>query len=786
MPAYDGAVVIETRLSTDGVKKGVKELRKELNSLEKESTKTMKKIEAESRKMEMLQRKVVKDSKFDDQMRLKGIAPGSDDYIKEMNALLMSNDKYAAMQKNISSYEGEHVRLEKAIKATKEELQKASDESSKFEKSIKKLDSKMSGFGKSFKKLANMAKSLIIFRMIYSLMGLMMTGFQNLAQASSEFNSIMSGFQSNATYLSNALATSLAPVLQSLLPIFDSITEAVVKAVNAVGMFLSALTGSNRKFVQAKKVQQDYATSLGSSNKAQEKQLASFDTVQKLSNGQNAGGSSGSSAGSMFEEVEIPNEMIEKADRFKEIMQPTVDAFERLKKSLSGLGKTAFAGLEWAYLNIFIPFGTWAAQSFLPAFFDLLAQAVKLLDKTIQAMAPALEWLWDNLVSPAFATAGDMLVSVIDTIKQALEDLNAWADENPDIFQGLVVSIGVLVGAFLLANSPILEMLAMLMLLTDSLKGMGATTESLVVIFGALGVAILAMSSPILAVVAAIALVIYAFYNWEAVMEGLSNIASSVWEAIKNVWNGAGEWFNQTIVEPLKEMFNGLKDAVIEKFKEAWNGIKEAWQSAKDWFSSTFIDPVVKAFDDATKRALDFFKSLWDGITTIWKETKSWFATNVTDPLVNGFKDAINFMISFAEGFVNGFIRGINRLISALNNALSFSIPDWVPIVGGNSFSLNLPTASEITLPRLAKGDVAMPNNPYLALLGDNKSEEEVVSPLSTMKQALREALEENGMSKSITVVMELNGREFGRAVYQANNQETQRVGVKLAKGGSF
>ena len=73
-----------------------------------------------------------------------------------------------------------------------------------------------------------------------------------------------------------------------------------------------------------------------------------------------------------------------------------------------------------------------------------------------------------------------------------------------------------------------------------------------------------------------------------------------------------------------------------------------------------------------------------------------------------------------------------------------------------------------------------------MAVLGDNKSEEEVVSPLSTMKQALQEVLDNTGSNRNITIVLEMDGIEFARAVYKANNQEKQRVGVQLAKGGRF
>ena len=50
------------------------------------------------------------------------------------------------------------------------------------------------------------------------------------------------------------------------------------------------------------------------------------------------------------------------------------------------------------------------------------------------------------------------------------------------------------------------------------------------------------------------------------------------------------------------------------------------------------------------------------------------------------------------------------------------------------------------------------------------------------MVQAFRQAMNESGGGgRPQTIILQINGREFARAVYKANNDETQRVGVKLA-----
>lgn len=71
-----------------------------------------------------------------------------------------------------------------------------------------------------------------------------------------------------------------------------------------------------------------------------------------------------------------------------------------------------------------------------------------------------------------------------------------------------------------------------------------------------------------------------------------------------------------------------------------------------------------------------------------------------------------------------------------------------IPSIPGSDGSISVPTgsgyslrtASAQDLPHLAQGTVTRANSPYLAVVGDNKNEPEVISPLSTIKQAVLEA----------------------------------------------
>ena len=89
-----------------------------------------------------------------------------------------------------------------------------------------------------------------------------------------------------------------------------------------------------------------------------------------------------------------------------------------------------------------------------------------------------------------------------------------------------------------------------------------------------------------------------------------------------------------------------------------------------------------------------------------------------------------------------------------------------------------------MTIPRLAQGTVVPPNREFLAVLGDNKQETEVVSPLSTMKQAVLEALREAGGigNGTVTVVVNLDGREVARNTVKHINRMTDQAGRSVLK----
>ncbi len=177
----------------------------------------------------------------------------------------------------------------------------------------------------------------------------------------------------------------------------------------------------------------------------------------------------------------------------------------------------------------------------------------------------------------------------------------------------------------------------------------------------------------------------------------------------------------------------------------------------------------------------------WESVRSVWGGAAQWVAANVLTPLSYGFKDTVNGIIGFLNTLIAGVVGGINGIISVINK-LSFTVPDWVPGVGGKELGFSLKPVSTPQIPYLAQGAVLPANNPFLAVLGDQKRGVNVEAPLDTIKQALAEvlAVQENAGETTVNVNFTGSLAQLARVLKPQIDVETRRKGISLAKGAMF
>lgn len=236
----------------------------------------------------------------------------------------------------------------------------------------------------------------------------------------------------------------------------------------------------------------------------------------------------------------------------------------------------------------------------------------------------------------------------------------------------------------------------------------------------------------------------------------LSTLVESVGNFVMTLVNGALEIYNK-FIQPL--VLN-----LSEKLAPAWEVISTLVVGVVGTIVGVIIDSVTASIDTLTG-LIDFIVGVFTGN---WK--KAW------DGIVGMFKGLWDGMLAVVKGIINLIIDALNVFITRINK-INFDVPDWIPGIGGKQWGFNIPK-----IPKLAQGTVVPPNKEFMAILGDNTRDHEIVSPIPTMKQAVREVMLEMGGASggNTTVVLEMDSREFGHAVIEQGQRESRRLGTRL------
>ena len=169
---------------------------------------------------------------------------------------------------------------------------------------------------------------------------------------------------------------------------------------------------------------------------------------------------------------------------------------------------------------------------------------------------------------------------------------------------------------------------------------------------------------------------------------------------------------------------------------------------------------------------VDWLKGVWDAVKQFWNRyiapvfTAKWWA-DLGKKAINGLIGIVEKGINFLIDKINVFVRGIDKVVSAVGEIFG---ADW-----------SVATIPNVKIPRLAQGAVIPPNKEFLAVLGDQKHGTNIEAPLQTIVDAFNIALSQNGGGAGNTeVILEIDGREFGRAVVEQGNRENRRIGTRL------
>lgn len=655
--------------------------------------------------------------------------------IKEQEARLKEQDKI------VESLDGKYAKITdkvmeqtSALDAAKtrageltREVTNASGASERMELAAKNVSDSMNTFSK---RVSGLFKRVLVFSLITRALQSLRTWLGKTIMQNEEARAAVARLKA-------AFLTLAQPILQVVIPVFVKLVNILTQVVTAIAKFFGMLSGkswsSQKSAAQGLNEEQKALEGVGSAAEDASKSMASFDEINQLTDN-SASAAGGGAGGAASTEIAPDFSNLDMAE-------------DKLHDILGLVGAIAAGLLAWKIASLFT---------------NDLSKIWGIALAVAGAFALVYFWLdaWNNGID-------------LQNFLGMLAGLAALAAGLAIAFGPIAAGIALVVGG-----------LAMLVVgIKDVIENGFNLVNTLTIIAGILaagiGISLLTGSwIPLLIagfVAALVALVSFTGHG-EELIEGLKNIIDGFGKFFKGVFTGD----LKLAAEGAKQIWEGLKqtwNAIVNSIKDAWSAFI-TWLQGKNPALAAIFETIGKLFSDqynAWKKILSGLITFLTGVFTgDWK--KAW--NGVLDIL----KGVWNLIVGTVEGAINFIIDGINLLISALNK-IHFEVPDWVPLVGGKSFGINITPVSRVSLPRLASGAVIPPNREFMAVLGDQKSGTNIETPLATMVQAFKQAMNETGGmgGRSITVVMQVDKREFARAVYQANNDETQRVGVRLA-----
>lgn len=564
-------------------------------------------------------------------------------------------------------------------------------------------------------------------------------------------------------------------------------------------------------------------------------------------------------------------------DKLNKVLQPVIEALERLGEALKPLKEFSGKALESFYTNFLEPVGSWVINEGLPRFIDSITEMVDninwdkinmALDNLWKALEPFSEnvgegllWLWEEILTPlASWTISNVVPEFLNTLSVLLEGLNSVIDTLKEPAKWLMekllkplgewLSIGFSAIAEKIPSSltGIFDKLSELLVALQPLFNWLIETVTPAVIMAVQGISwvlqgvcdfVSGIISGLLEVLTGVIDFLTGIFtgdwrkSWEGIVEivkGVFGILSGIFNGISEVFAGLvlavsgaiitilktawdigsnlvtgilkgvtdffgniGSWIKEHIVDPWIESFKqlfgihspstvmaeigvfiiqgllgGLKNKFVavldwiktlpEKFKSGFvkivDAIKQPFSKIADWFKTTFKN-AWQGVKDVFSSGGKIFEGIKEGISSVFKT------------VVNGLIDGINFIISAP-------FNKINEMLNAIRNVEAFGARPFEFMWSENP----LPVPQ---IPKLATGTVVPANyGEFTAILGDNKREPEIVSPLSTMKQAMKEVLEEMGVVGSFgnveyRFVAELNGKPIFEEVVTQDKIDRKR-----------
>jgi phage-related protein len=261
--------------------------------------------------------------------------------------------------------------------------------------------------------------------------------------------------------------------------------------------------------------------------------------------------------------------------------------------------------------------------------------------------------------------------------------------------------------------------------------------------------------------------------------EWLGNVAVGIIDSLRNQYGKMADVFSSRSTQ-IMEIFRN----VGEVFRVVWGRVQPLLDDMLARFSEAFnrfgswVSGFRKILIDAVRNATEIIAG---ALTGNWGR------------VMDGLKGVANVCIALINDMISAVVLGIYTVTRALNK-LSFTVPEWVPGLGGRDFGFNIKPITAPKIPYLANGAVIPPNAPFMAVLGDQRHGTNIEAPLSTIQEAVAAVMSDfhagnmAGHEATVAVLKEILeavlGIEIGDSVI-GEAYERYRRKMAIVKGGT-
>ncbi|MCM1232340.1 MAG: hypothetical protein NC489_19640 [Ruminococcus flavefaciens] len=485
---------------------------------------------------------------------------------------------------------------------------------------------------------------------------------------------------------------------------------------------------------------------------------------------------------------------------------PLLDAFNRFLDSLKPVVDSLSGTLEDFYTKVLLPLGKWMLEKGLP---ELLQVFTDFNDKVDwESLRANLAEFWEHL-EPFAETVGEGLIIFIDRVSDALADFI-----NSQEFKDFLVMIenwmdSVSPEDVADALEKIAGAIVLIKVAATGFQMVSAVTKIIPVlsaVINGLKAALSMLASPagiVVALVAALAAgFIYAYNTSDEFRQKLSDLKDKFiefWEQnLKPVIEEWGEKFRTLWEEHLKPCM----DSIMNLLGKLW---EEVLIPLIAWVTDNVLPVLLPIADSMMTKVTDVVGAISDAVGTL-SDIISGLIELVVDLIHgdwSGAWDSAKGIVQSAAGWIKGCIEGIIGKITKLGEKLSSLFGGQGVTMTGSPAGAVMPRASRMSssaaytmnaavaalnnmeVPAYATGQV-IPRTmkEHLAKIGDNTKETEVVSPLSTIRQALREEAvalglggSNNGQEISLNLTVECEGYQLLKVLQKLDSEYFKQHG---------